>query len=151
MTGTTTLLLFVLVLCLVMLLISPAKPLDLALPELKPRLGKVESEHEAIDDLKSGDEARGFLAKGAKGLLFLHAPWCGHCKVMMPAFEAAAVQLKAQGFAVARIQAEHAGQAFLAAMNVRGFPTLLGVHEGATTPYEGARTTDELVKFVQSL
>jgi len=31
-------------------------------------------------------------------VLFIHAPWCGHCKKMKPAFTAAAERLKNDGF-----------------------------------------------------
>lgn len=154
--ATTLLLLVVFALCLGMLLLSPSAPLrdqqpsgakEVVLPPKQDML-----HHEDIQDLHSGEEARGFLAKeGAKGLLLLHAPWCGHCKVMMPAYEAAATKLKAEGFLVGRLQAEHAGAAFLGSVGVRGFPTILGVKGGTTTPYTGARSEAALIEFVRTL
>jgi len=135
-----------------MLLLSPGKAPPVA-PRAELRFKeepRTEQPHEAVLDLGNAEEARVFLAK-EKGLLLLHAPWCGHCKNMMPAFEAAATRLKALGYTMARLQAENAGHEFLGAMGVRGFPTMLGVHNGATKAYEGGRSEDDIVKFVQSL
>jgi thiol-disulfide isomerase/thioredoxin len=151
--ATTLLLLVVFALCLGMLLLSPsAPPRELSGPAMLQPKQEPALKHAAIDDLQSGEEGRGFVAKpGFKGVLLLHAPWCGHCKVMMPAYEAAATTLKAEGFGVARLQAEQAGAPFLASLDVRGFPTILGVRDGTTVPYSGARTEAALLEFVRAL
>jgi thioredoxin 2 len=51
------------------------------------------------------------------------APWCGPCRAMAPAFEAAAMDLRT-GVRFAKVNTDEA-QALAARMNIRGIPTLI--------------------------
>jgi thiol-disulfide isomerase/thioredoxin len=75
-----------------------------------------------VIELQNGDEADAFLSQGP-GILMTYAPWCGHCKNMMPAFDAASTQTPVK---FARIEGSKA-PAFMQKHGVRGFPTLITV------------------------
>ncbi len=51
------------------------------------------------------------------------APWCGPCRAMAPAFEAAAAELASE-VRFAKVNTDEA-QALAAPMNIRGIPTLV--------------------------
>jgi len=51
------------------------------------------------------------------------APWCGPCRSMAPAFEAAAAELRAK-VRFAKVNTDEV-QALAARMNIRGIPTLI--------------------------
>lgn len=76
-------------------------------------------------ELQNGDEADGFLAQGP-GVLMVYATWCGHCKNMMPAFDAASTQTSVK---FARIEGHKAPQ-FMQKHGIRGFPTIMTVNRG---------------------
>jgi len=77
------------------------------------------------------------------------APWCGPCRMMAPAFEAAGRQLEPQ-VRVAKVNTEEA-QALAARLQIRSIPTLalfLGGREVARQP--GAMGQADIVRWVQS-
>lgn len=78
-----------------------------------------------VIELQNADEADAFLSQGP-GILMAYAPWCGHCKNMMPAFDAASTQTSVK---FARLEGSKA-PAFMQKHGVRGFPTLITVSRG---------------------
>ena len=79
------------------------------------------------------------------------APWCGHCKALVPEWKAAATQL----LGTARVGAvdcdEAANKALCGKYNVKGFPTikLFGEDKASPTDYSGARDANSIVAFAQ--
>ena len=72
------------------------------------------------------DEAGFDSMVGRSGLPVLvdfWAPWCGPCRAMAPAFEAAAAELRIQ-VRFAKVNTDEA-QTLAARMNIRGIPTLI--------------------------
>ncbi|KAA3681538.1 protein disulfide isomerase family A, member 3, partial [Paragonimus westermani] len=82
--------------------------------------------------------------------VIFHAPWCGHCKHLMPKFETAAEKLKDEPdilFAAVDATANDIPELFL----VHGYPTLYFVpklSKEAPKQYEGGREVDDLINFV---
>jgi thioredoxin 2 len=75
------------------------------------------------------------------------APWCGPCRAMAPAFEAAAAQLEPR-VRLAKVNTEEA-QALAARLQIRSIPTLalfVGGREVARQP--GAMGQSDIVRWV---
>jgi|ERR1712194_682155 len=77
-----------------------------------------------------------------------HAPWCGHCKKMMPAWEELAAEQNGQskGCLVARVDAT-AQRQLAESFQVRGFPTIKMVTSEKVYEYDGGRTKADFTKF----
>ena len=73
-----------------------------------------------VVELRSEAEADAFLSSGP-GILMVYAPWCGHCKNMMPAFEQASNETDVK---FARLEGSAAG-GFMTRHQIRGFPTIM--------------------------
>jgi len=81
-----------------------------------------------------------------------YAPWCGHCKNLAPHWAAASSQLKGKvhlGAVDATVHTDLAGK-----YGIKGYPTIKvfpsGV-KGEPLSYDGARTTDAIVRYGLSL
>ncbi len=104
-------------------------------------------------DLQSAGDAQKFLDSG-RGLLMIHAPWCGHCKHMMPAYDEAAKSIREEHGSVVqllRIDYNAAGREFLSQHGVSGFPTIFEVKGGTKLPYRGNRTAAALIAAAKNL
>jgi protein disulfide-isomerase A6 len=84
-------------------------------------------------------------------LVEFFAPWCGHCKNLVPAWEGAAKKLKGKvnlGTVDATVEASLATE-----YGVKGYPTIKAFRAGsAKTPmdYNGGRTVDQIVSYALS-
>ncbi|MBN1957203.1 MAG: thioredoxin TrxC [Desulfuromonadales bacterium] len=75
------------------------------------------------------------------------APWCGPCKMMGPAFAAAAKQLEPR-FRLAKVNTENEQQ-LGAQLNIRSIPTLvLYVHGEERARQSGALTSAQIIQWV---
>ncbi len=86
---------------------------------------------------------------GGPVLVDVWAPWCGPCRMMAPAYEAAAKQLEPDVRLIKLNSDEE--QAVSAKLGIRGIPTMLlfdGGREVART--SGAMTTSQIVQWVRS-
>lgn len=87
------------------------------------------------------------LDKETSTLLMAHAPWCGHCKTLMPVFEELAEHFEDDDKIV--IAKMDATKNEVAAFSVSGFPTLKFFPSGGEMmDYEGGRDLDALIEYI---
>ncbi len=86
-------------------------------------------------------------------VLLVTAPWCGHCKALVPDWEEAAKRLDGEGAFLGWVDATADAQ--LAAMfKVQGYPTIKIFPGGASktyadaTEYQGGRTAADIVRNI---
>jgi protein disulfide-isomerase A6 len=87
-------------------------------------------------------------------LVEFYAPWCGHCKHLVPEWAKlgkAVAQSGDKSIIIAKVDAnEHSSLG--SEYGVSGFPTIKFFKKGSTTPeeYEGGRSAEDFFKFLNS-
>jgi len=93
------------------------------------------------------------VVDGSKNVFVkFYAPWCGHCKSMVPAYEeTAAAFAKETEVVIADVDAD-AHKDLAGRFGVSGFPTLKFFKKGSTTAedYNGGREAADIIEFVNS-
>jgi len=87
-------------------------------------------------------------SKHGEWMVMFYAPWCGHCKHMMPAWVELGTRLKNDNINVGRLDCtkySNVAQLF----GVRGFPTVKYIRDGIAVDYNGPRNVPSLVSFVE--
>jgi protein disulfide-isomerase A1 len=96
----------------------------------------------------------GFQSGGGNELVIVKAAWCGHCKRALPEFEklvaASPMKLKDGSSVTIRMLDEKENKSEVEPLNVRGFPTILFFKDGTRLEYEGERTYDGVMSFLES-
>ncbi|CAK0801175.1 unnamed protein product, partial [Prorocentrum cordatum] len=92
------------------------------------------------------------LKDNKQTLVEFYAPWCSHCKKLAPEFEKAAGSLKALGKPVSLVKVDATEEKDLATKyGVKGFPFLIWFEDSKETEYDGGRTAETIVEWVQSM
>ena len=80
-------------------------------------------------------------------MIVVYANWCGHCKNLKPEWNSMVENSRAHVVAVdSDKQPDVATQ-----LGAQGYPTILGMKNGQTIPYEGDRKKDDLSAFAHRL
>ena len=86
-------------------------------------------------------------------MLVFYAPWCGHCKQLLPKYEEAAKKLKEKNpkILLARMDAT---ENEIESVHITGFPTIKfypgNKKDKAPIDYSGERTTDAIINFIKT-
>ena len=85
--------------------------------------------------------------------IVFYAPWCGHCKQLLPKYEEAAKKLKEKNpkLLLAKMDAT---ENEVESVHITGFPTIKfypgNKKDKAPMDYNGARTTEDIIKFIKT-
>ena len=91
------------------------------------------------------------LGKGVTAIVKFYAPWCGHCKSLVPTWEKLGEAFKGDKKVVVGKYDMTAndlppGSKF----EVKGFPTIILFKDGQVVTYTGERTEEGLTAFVKA-
>uniref|UniRef100_A0A1B0CEJ6 protein disulfide-isomerase n=1 Tax=Lutzomyia longipalpis TaxID=7200 RepID=A0A1B0CEJ6_LUTLO len=99
-----------------------------------------------VVDLTPANFDRLVLQGDAVWVVEFYAPWCGHCKSLVPEYQKAATALKGAVKVGAMNADEH--KSLAGEYGVRGFPTLkiFGANKKSPIDYSGQRTADAIAE-----
>ncbi|MCF6118398.1 thioredoxin TrxC [Mesorhizobium muleiense] len=107
---------------------------------------KLFSGHPAEVDTQSFD--RQVTRSSLPVVVDIWAPWCGPCKMMAPAYEAAANELEPH-VRLIKLNSDNE-QAVAARLGIRGIPTMILFHGGQEVARtSGAMTAGQIVRWVR--
>ncbi|CAD8137684.1 unnamed protein product [Paramecium pentaurelia] len=75
----------------------------------------------------------------------LYAPWCGHCKNLIPVLDKLADQVDYKFIAIDCVTNPDTKKRF----GVKGYPTLLYIKDNKTYKFQGQRTPELIIKFIE--
>ena len=91
------------------------------------------------------------ISKNKLILVAFYAPWCGYSKALLPEYAKAAEILarKDTPFKLAKVDATQ--EVFLAyEFGIRGYPTLIFFHNGKPFQFNGGRTADTIILWLET-
>lgn len=85
--------------------------------------------------------------KNSKIVTLYHAPWCGHCKNLMPDWN----KLKKTVSDVTFVEVNSDEQPnVIKSMGINGFPTIILTSKGKNIKYEGQRNVGAISEFIKA-
>lgn len=107
--------------------------------------GKAREGSNTLEDLTESDFKTEVLNSDDQWFILFYAPWCGHCKAMMPAFQEAARDVP-KIIRFGRVDCT-AHQSVCGDYQVQGYPTLKFFSSGRVEDYNGGRGKQDFVEF----
>ena len=103
--------------------------------------------------LRFNQSSEGFTGGSSKELVIVKAEWCGHCKKAMPQFNQlvrnSPIKLQDGSEVKVRLLDEANDKAEVKMLGVSGFPTIKYMVDGEAQDYNGPRTYDGVLSFLQ--
>jgi len=101
----------------------------------------------ALESMRVFDK---FIADNEVTMVEFYAPWCGHCKKLLPEFEKAATKLADDDISLAKVDCTSDDNKDLCSrFGVTGYPTIKFFKSGKDTAYEGARDAKGIMTFIK--
>jgi len=101
-------------------------------------------------DLTDAEFDKKVMASADPWLVAFVAPWCGHCKNLIPNWEAAASELDGKPVHIGRVDAT-AQQGLAKKYKVEGFPSIKLFRNGAPEDYNGGRSSSDIITFLENI
>ena len=86
---------------------------------------------------------------GTTRVVLYYAPWCPHCKNIMPTWDRLQAESEGSNVSVEKIDCEANPEA-AEENGVSGFPTIILYKNGKSVTYEGDRSLDDFKAFISS-
>jgi len=106
-----------------------------------------------VTDVTSQEVSSAVLSgDGTTKIVLLYATWCEHCRIMMPAYNAAAESTRQIRWL--KVEQTNAGPILKARSDIRGFPTIFGIKQNGEIVQYGERdprTEESLRKWALQL
>jgi thiol-disulfide isomerase/thioredoxin len=89
-----------------------------------------------------------------KWFVLFHAPWCGHCVNFIPIWNKFESQVKIDNLKIAKINIEN--EKYKNIINkykdyIKGYPTVLYIDKLKIKEYDGERTVNSLIEFINNI
>jgi len=88
-----------------------------------------------------------FVTENKLAVVMFYAPWCGHCKAFKGEYERIATALKEKGIPAGRIDGDAEAE-ISEGVGLEGFPTIMVYVDGKYVKYDGARSMEGVLAFV---
>ena len=123
-------------------------PAELMYPESEP-MSTIEPKKENYSENELTDSTIKTLTKPT--VVLFYAPWCGHCTHFMPIFNEAALQCKQSALDVdfSTLNGAIYTQT-VTNFEVKGFPTVILIHNEKKTIYNGKRVSSDILAWVKT-
>jgi len=106
---------------------------------------------DAVVNLEGQETFKTWVEEQSITVVEFYAPWCGHCKKLLPEFEEAAGQLAEDNIKLGKVDCTADDNKDLCQeFGVSGYPTIKYFKSGEAGDYKGGRTSADILGFVRA-